>query len=95
MKKQNNIICTVLLVALIIAIPLAVFLIRDIDNDTWFMLNHGRYIMKNGLYPQYEPFTVHEGMEFTFQKWLSCILFWLIYKYLGKVAQRLLFSTPQ
>ena len=41
MKKQNNIICTVLLVALIIAIPLAVFLIRDIDNDTWFMLNHG------------------------------------------------------
>lgn len=89
MKKQNNIICTVLLVALIIAIPLAVFLIRDIDNDTWFMLNHGRYIMKNGLYPQYEPFTVHEGMEFTFQKWLSCILFWLIYKYLGKVALKL------
>ena len=89
MKKQNNIICIVLLVALIIAIPLAVFLIRDIDNDTWFMLNHGRYIMKNGLYPQYEPFTVHEGMEFTFQKWLSCILFWLIYKYLGKVALKL------
>lgn len=89
MKKQNNIICTALLVALIIAIPLAVFLIRDIDNDTWFMLNHGRYIMKNGLYPQYEPFTVHEGMEFTFQKWLSCILFWLIYKYLGKVALKL------
>ena len=89
MKKQNNIICTVLLVALIIAIPLAVFLIRDIDNDTWFMLNHGRYIMKNGLYPQYEPFTVHEGMEFKFQKWLSCILFWLIYKYLGKVALKL------
>lgn len=89
MKKQNNIICTALLVALIIAIPLAVFLIRDLDNDTWFMLNHGRYIMKNGLYPQYEPFTVHEGMEFTFQKWLSCILFWLIYKYLGKVALKL------
>ena len=32
MKKQNNIICTVLLVALIIAIPLAVFLIRDIES---------------------------------------------------------------
>ena len=89
MKKQNNIICTALLVALIIAIPLAVFLIRDIDNDTWFMLNHGRYIIKNGLYPQYEPFTVHEEMEFTFQKWLSCILFWLIYKYLGKIALKL------
>ncbi len=89
MKKRNDIICTVLLVALIISIPLAVFLIRDLDNDTWFMLNHGRYIMKNGLYPQYEPFTVHEGMEFTFQKWLSCILFWLIYKYLGKIALKL------
>ena len=89
MKKQNDIIACVLLVAVIVAIPLAVFLIRDLDNDTWFMLNHGRYIMKNGLYPKYEPFTVNEGMEFTFQKWLSCVLFWLIYKYLGKTALKL------
>ena len=35
----------------------------------------GRYILKNGLYPEYEPFTVHQGMSFTFQKWLCCILF--------------------
>ena len=89
MKKQNDKFCTAVLILLIIAIPLAVFLIRDLDNDTWFMLNHGRYIMKNGLYPQYEPFTVHEGMEFTFQKWLSCIMFWLIYNYLGKTALKL------
>ncbi len=71
---------------IIIAVPVAIFLIRDLDNDTWFMLNHGRYILKNGLYPEYEPFTVHEGMHFTFQKWLCCVLFWLIYNYCGKLA---------
>mgnify|MGYP001042706518 CR=1 FL=1 len=98
MKKQNNIICTVLLVALIIAIPLAVFLplaatyfpkmlIDSVESKQ--SIQRVIAIMKNGLYPQYEPFTVHEGMEFTFQKWLSCILFWLIYKYLGKVALKL------
>lgn len=77
------------LLFIIIAVPTAIFLIRDLDNDTWFMLNHGRYILKNGLYPEFEPFTVHEGMHFTFQKWLCCILFWLIYKYCGKLALKL------
>lgn len=55
--KSNKI----LLVFFIILIPIAVLLVRDLDNDTWFMLNHGRYILKNGLYPEYEPFTVHQG----------------------------------
>lgn len=66
MKKQNNIICTVLLVALIIAIPLAVFLIRDIDNDTWFMLNHGRYIMKTDFIRSMSrlPFTREWSLHF-------------------------------
>lgn len=76
----------ILFLIIAIAVPTAIFLIRDLDNDTWFMLNHGRYILKNGLYPEFEPFTVHEGMHFTFQKWLCCILFWVIYKYCGRLA---------
>ncbi len=32
---------------IIIAVPVAIFLIRDLDNDTWFMLNHGRYVVVN------------------------------------------------
>lgn len=76
----------ILFLIIAIAVPTAIFLIRDLDNDTWFMLNHGRYILKNGLYPEFEPFTVHEGLHFTFQKWLCCILFWVIYKYCGKLA---------
>lgn len=80
----------ILLVLFIILTPVAVLLIRDLDNDTWFMLNHGRYILANGLYPEYEPFTVHQGMKFTFQKWLCCILFWLIYSWFGKLGVKLL-----
>lgn len=87
-KKREKIIRCILLF-LIIFVPAIIFLIRDLDNDTWFMLNHGRYILANGLYPEYEPFTVHEGLHFTFQKWLCCILFWVIYNYLGKTALKL------
>ncbi|MCI6354011.1 hypothetical protein [Eubacterium coprostanoligenes] len=79
----------ILLLFIVIAVPTAIFLIRDLDNDTWFMLNHGRYILENGLYPEFEPFTVHEGLHFTFQKWLCCVLFWVIYKYCGKFALKL------
>lgn len=79
----------ILLLFIVIAVPTAIFLIRDLDNDTWFMLNHGRYILQNGLYPEFEPFTVHEGLHFTFQKWLCCVLFWVIYKYCGKLALKL------
>lgn len=83
----------ILLLIIAIAVPTAIFLIRDLDNDTWFMLNHGRYILKNGLYPEFEPFTVHEGLHFTFQKWLCCVLFWVIYKYCGKFALKVFCLT--
>lgn len=76
-------------VILMFFIPVAVMLIRDLDNDTWFMLNHGRYILQNGLYPEYEPFTVHSELHFTFQKWLACVIYWIIYKYTGAIGLKL------
>lgn len=55
---------------------------RVIDNDTWFMINHGRYILENG-FTAIEPFTVHEGLAFSFEKWLSCIFFAKLYEFSG------------
>ncbi len=89
MDKKQYKFNKILLVFFIILIPVVVLLVRDLDNDTWFMLNHGRYILKNGLYPEYEPFTVHQGMSFTFQKWLCCILFWLLYDWFGKIGVKI------
>ncbi len=51
-----------------------------IDNDFWFYLSHGRYIMANGLYPGTDPFLIHEGFQMTFQRYASSLLFWNIYR---------------
>ena len=56
-----------------------------LDNDFWFTINHGRYILEHG-FTNVEPFTVHEGLAFSFEKWLTCISFYKIYDWFGAVG---------
>lgn len=53
-----------------------------IDNDFWFLINTGKYILNNG-YPLTEPFTIHANLEFIVQQWLTDIIFYLIYNKFG------------
>ena len=53
-----------------------------LDNDCWFLLNHGRYVMEHGI-PHIEPFTIHENFSFVMQQWLTGVIFWEIYKCFG------------
>jgi hypothetical protein len=53
-----------------------------VDNDTWFLLNCGRYVMEHGI-PHIEPFTLHAGMHFCMQQWLTSILYWNVYAGFG------------
>jgi len=55
------------------------------NNDAWFLLNHGRYVIENGI-PYIEPFTIHNDFEFVMQQWLFSVIFWLIYSHLGKLG---------
>lgn len=52
----------------------------EIDNDFWFIINTGKYILNNGI-PTIEPFTIHANMDFVVQQWLTDIIFHIIYKY--------------
>lgn len=56
---------------------------RILDNDTWFLLNSGRYVMEHGL-PFTEPFSIHENLNFVLQQWLTDVIFWNIYDRLGE-----------
>ena len=47
-----------------------------IDNDAWFLLNHGRYVLNNGI-PHIEPFTMHEGLNFIMQQWLFATIMYI------------------
>lgn len=53
------------------------------DNDIWFLLNNGRYLISNG-FPNIDPFTIHEGLTYIMQQWLTSLIFWIIYSTLGK-----------
>lgn len=80
-KKWNP---SILVIALILLFPLCSFLINKftLDNDFWFLINTGKYILNNGFI-KIEPFTIHAGLSFVPQQWLTCILFYAIYHNLG------------
>lgn len=56
-----------------------------LDNDFWFIINHGRYLVSNwpNGFINYEPFTILEGLSFSFEKWATSILFYLTYTRFG------------
>lgn len=62
-----------------------------LDNDTWFLLSHGKYVLENKI-PFIEPFSIHEGFSFVMQQWLSAVIFYLVYSVFGKLGLRILIS---
>jgi len=72
-------------------IPLILFLFlfigllfvgNRINNDVWFLLNHGHYVDLYG-FPHTEPFTIHEGLHFIMQQWLFAWILWKVYAFAG------------
>lgn len=56
-----------------------------LDNDAWFLLNTGRYILNNGFF-YVDPFTIHEGLSMIVQQWLTTVIFWGVFNYLGDIG---------
>ena len=65
---------------LLFMVPLITFLIIGfrLDNDFWFLINTGKTILKEGFI-RIEPFTIHSGLSYIPQQWLTDIIFNLIY----------------
>ena len=53
------------------------------DNDTWFILNCGRYVVETGTLPHIEFATVHENLHYVMEQWLTAAIFWKIYSNFG------------
>ena len=56
-----------------------------IDNDFWFTINQGRYVINNS-FPYTVISTIHSGLSFIYQSWGTGTLYYLIYKYLGNIG---------
>ena len=57
-----------------------------IDNDFWFTIAEGKYVLKNG-FPHTVPFTIYNNLDFIYQSWGTGVIFYLIHKYFQKRKQ--------
>lgn len=57
----------------------------NLDNDFWFLFNHGEYIVNHG-FPHIEPFTIHSDFSFIVQQWLVSVVFYYLYHCFGEAG---------
>ena len=53
------------------------------DNDIWFILNNGRYVLNYGI-PHIDTFTIHKGLHYVMQQWLYAVIVYSILHCFGK-----------
>lgn len=72
---------------LLFLLPIAFFFFIDMSRETdiWFLLSHGREVLNNGI-PHREFLTIHNNLYFVMQQWLSSVLFYFFYHYLGNIG---------
>lgn len=68
-----------------ISLLLTALFVRKLDNDLWYLLSEGRYIVENGIY-HYDPLSMHSSFAIVVQNWLSAVLFWIIFDVFGKMG---------
>lgn len=76
-----------LLLFLIPFIPM--ILNKPIDNDFWFTINQGNYILNHG-FPTTVLFTIHNNLDFVYQSWGTGVVFYSIYKLFGTLGINIL-----
>lgn len=69
---------------LILALPVLIsfFQLRLADNDFYFLHATGEYIVKHG-FPYTDMLSMHSSMKIVVQQWLSSVIFYYSYQFLG------------
>lgn len=82
MKKQ-------IIFEIMAIILIAIFCIsitpKTLQNDTFYTIKIGEHIIQNGGIDMMDPFSWHEGLEYTYPHWLYDVITYLIYN-LGGMA---------
>jgi hypothetical protein len=83
MAKTYNKTFTILLLVGIMLMACALVLQNVPNNDMWFLISTGRYIVENHTIPDTNPFTWHEGLTMTVQQWVPAVILYLLYHWFG------------
>lgn len=88
MKKllnRDKTLTFLLIIAFIIPLILIINKTTQLDNDIWYLLAEGRYIVQNGVY-NVDPLSIHEGLQTTVQNWGAASFLWIIYSNFGEIG---------
>ena len=66
-----------------LACGMTILKVWNLDNDTWFILNCGRYVVETGTIPHTEFATMHENLHYVMEQWLTAVIFWEIFDNFG------------
>lgn len=77
MKKNKETIFMIIAIISIIIFSIAIAPI-ELQNDTYYTISIGKYIMENGI-SQYDPFSWHDTLPYTFPHWLYDVTIGAIY----------------
>lgn len=69
---------------LLLFIP-CLLVLPALNNDTYFLIKSGQYVIAHGI-PTIEPFTMHVGLNFMMQQWLSGVVIGSVYTLLGQIG---------
>ena len=67
---------------------------KTLDDDGYFLLKHGEYIINNG-FPTTEPFTMHQNLNFVMQQWLYATIIYYIYNSFGYLYNYFIFNSTK
>lgn len=74
-----------LLIIQFILITPCFFMSLKLDNDAYWLIQAGRNLIKNGI-PHIDPLSLHEGLHYVMQQWLTAGIFALMYDSIGAIG---------
>ena len=78
-NKINKSKCFEILAIILIAIFCISLTPKTLQNDTFYTIKIGEHIIQNGEVDMMDPFSWHEGLEYTYPHWLYDVMTYLIY----------------
>ena len=77
--KNKKKVCFEIMAIVLIAIFCISLAPKTLQNDTFYTIKIGEHILENGGIDMMDPFSWHEGLEYTYPHWLYDVMIYLIY----------------
>ena len=84
--KNKKAICFEIMAIILIAIFCISLAPKTLQNDTFYTIKIGEYIIENKGIDMMDPFSWHQDLEYTYPHWLYDVIIYLIYSAGGMVG---------